>query len=43
MNDSQATPTTYTYEDEKPFKETAKKNLSERNDAGESLEINIDH
>ena len=38
MNDSQATPTTSgTNEDEKPFKETVKKILSERNDEGESL------
>ena len=38
MNDSQATPTTSgTNEDEKSFKETVKKILSERNDEGESL------
>ena len=38
MNDSQATPTTSdTNEDEKSFKETVKKNLSERNGEGESL------
>ena len=38
MKDSQATPATSgTNEDEKPFKETAKKNLSEKNDEGESL------
>ena len=38
MNDSQATrPTSGTNEDEKSFKETVKKILSERNDEGESL------
>ena len=38
MNDSQATPTTSgTNEDKKSFKETVKKNLSERNHEGESL------
>ena len=38
MNDSQATRTTSgTNEDEKSFKETVKKILSERNDEGESL------
>ena len=38
MNDSQATPTTSgTNEDEKSFNETVKKNLSERNNEGESL------
>ena len=38
MNDSQATPTTSgTNEDEKSFKETAKKILSERNNEGEPL------
>ena len=38
MNDSEATPTTSgTNEDEKSFKETVKKILSERNDEGESL------
>ena len=38
MNDNQATPTTSgTNEDEKSFKETVKKILSERNDEGESL------
>ena len=38
MVDSQATPTTSsTNEDEKSFKKTVKKNLSERNHEGESL------
>ena len=38
MNDSQATSTTSgTNEDEKSFKETVKKKLSERNDERESL------
>ena len=38
MNDNQATPTTSgTNEDEKSFKETAKKILSERNNEGEPL------
>ena len=38
MNDRQATPVTPgTNEDEKPFKETVKKNLSEKNDEGKSL------
>ena len=38
MNDNQATPTTSgTNEDEKSFKETVKKILSERNDERESL------
>ena len=37
MNDSQATPTTSgTNEDKKPFNESVKKILSERNDEGES-------
>ena len=38
MDDSQVTPTTSgTNEDEKSFNETVKKNLSERNNEGESL------
>ena len=38
MNDSQTTPATSgTNEVEKPFKETVKKNLSEKNDEGKSL------
>ena len=38
MNDSQATATTSgTNEDEKSFKQTVRKDLSERNDEGESL------